>query len=162
MTSAPDAQRAFLRHTLAALAYRGAKAVRDAPESFATFRAGDSSRTPVEIVAHMADLFDWAVSLAEGQQVWRAASPAFWTVEVDRLFAALARFDAILASEQPLGLPLERLFQGPIADALTHVGQLNQLRRLAGSPVRGENYVKAEIEVGRVGLEQAPAVLEFG
>ncbi len=161
MTSAPDAQRVFLRHTLATLAYRGAKAVREAPESFATFRAGDSSRTPVEIVAHMADLFDWAVGLAEGQHVWRAAPPASWTVEVDRLFAALARFDAILASERPLGLPLERLFQGPIADALTHVGQLNQLRRLAGSPVRGENYVKAEIEVGRVGLEQAAAVLEF-
>jgi len=161
MTTATDPQRAFVRHTLATLAYRGAKAVRGAPESFATFRAGESSRTPAEIVAHMADLFDWAVGLAQGQHVWRAAPPVSWTVEVDRFFTALARFDTLLATEQPLGLPLERLFQGPIADALTHVGQLNQLRRLAGSPVRGENFVVADVEVGRVGVEQAAAKKEF-
>ncbi|HZF10658.1 MAG TPA: hypothetical protein VFE33_17870, partial [Thermoanaerobaculia bacterium] len=105
--------------------------------------------------------FDWAVGLAQGQHVWRAAPPVSWTVEVDRFFTALARFDTLLATEQPLGLPLERLFQGPIADALTHVGQLNQLRRLAGSPVRGENFVVADVEVGRVGVEQAAAKKEF-
>jgi hypothetical protein len=80
---------------------------------------------------------------------------------VDRFFAALAALDAYLASGDPLGGPAEKIFQGPIADALTHVGQISMLRRLAGSPVRGENYLRARIRAGAVGPEQAPPSFEF-
>lgn len=149
----PD--RHLLRHTLATLAYRAGKVLRDAPEGFAGFRAGDSTRTPAEILAHLGDLLGWALSMADGAQRWNPEAPLPWEQEVARFFAALERLDGRLAATEPLAIPPEKLLQGPIADALTHVGQLAMLRRLAGAPVRGENYSRAEIEVGRVGADQA-------
>ncbi|HSS52741.1 MAG TPA: hypothetical protein VLX28_27685 [Thermoanaerobaculia bacterium] len=161
MSDHSQAQRQFLRHALATLAYRGGKALRDAPASFASFKAGETSRTPLEILAHLGDLLDWACALAGGQNTWNNAPPGSWDEEVARFFAGLERFDAVLATDADLGAPIEKLFQGPVADALTHVGQINMLRRLAGAPVKGENYFKAEIQAGRVGPEQMPARREF-
>jgi hypothetical protein len=154
-------KRELLRHALATIAYRGGKAVRGAPESFATFKPHAASRTPSEILAHVGDLFDWALSLAKGAQAWRDSTPLAWDKEIDRFFASLGRFDAYLSSEEPLGESPERLFQGPIADALTHVGQLTMLRRLAGTPIRSENYHKADVTVGRVGPDQTAPRREF-
>jgi hypothetical protein len=154
-------KRDLLRHALATIAYRGGKAVRGAPESFATFKAHAASRTPSQILAHVGDLFDWALSLAMGAQAWRDSTPLAWDAEIERFFASLGRFDAFLASDAPLGDTPERLFQGPIADALTHVGQLTLLRRLEGTPMRSENYHKADIAMGRVGPDQTAPRREF-
>lgn len=151
----------FLRHTLATLAYRGGKATRGAPEGFATFQAGPSSRPAGQILAHIGDLLDWGLSIAEGQQRWSDSTPQSWTDDVARFHAALHAFDAYLASGKPVAVADEQLFQGAIADALTHVGQINLLRRLAGSPVKGENYYRADIQVGRVGVEQTVPKREF-
>ena len=151
----------MLRHTLATVAYRGAKAVRGAPAGFAAFQAGPSTRTPAQILAHIGDLFDWALALAEGRHEWHDSAPLSWDEEASRFFAALGRFDARLASGVPLAFPAEALFQGPVADALTHIGQVAMLRGMSGAPVRGENYFKAEIAAGRVGPDQAPARREF-
>lgn len=153
--------REFLRHTVATLAYRGAKALRGAPPEFSAFRAGPGSRTAGEILAHIGDLLDWGVSLAKGAQAWHGSPPREWTADVARFFDALEAFDAALAAETPLGCSAEQLFQGPIADSLTHVGQLTMLRRLAGAPIRGENYFKASIAAGRTGPDQSPARYEF-
>ena len=150
-----------LRHTVATLAYRGGKAVREAPAGFATFRAAGTTRTPGEILTHIGDLLDWALALAESRHEWRDSAPLEWAREVDRFFAGLAALDRYLASGAELGVPAEKTFQGPIADALTHVGQISMLRRMAGAPVRGENYLQARIEPGRVGPDQAAAVKEF-
>lgn len=152
---------ALLRHTLATLAYRGGKALRGAPPGFEGFRAGPTSRAAGEILAHVGDLFDWAVRLADGGHEWHDSSPLPWPDEIDRFFRGLRAFDDRLASGAPLGCPAEKLFQGPIADAFTHVGQIAMLRGLAGHPVRGENYFKAEIVAGRVGREQSPPRREF-
>ena len=159
---AVDGARALLRHTLATLAYRGGKAVRNAPPEFAEFRIGPTSRTPVQILAHLGDLFDWALWMARGEHRWHDSTPLAWTDEAARFFSTLAAFDAYLAGDAPLRRSAEMLFQGPVADALTHVGQLTMLRRLAGSPVRAENYARADIQVGRVGAEQAVSRVEFG
>jgi hypothetical protein len=156
-----DGRRALLRHTVATLAYRAGKALRDAPPGFADFRVGPESRTPAQILAHMGDLLDWALALAGGAHVWRDSRPLDWPDEVERFLGALGRFDAFLASDEPLGRSAERLFQGPVADALTHTGQMAMLRRLAGAPVRGENYARAEIEAGRVGASQPAPRVEF-
>lgn len=153
--------RDFLRHTVATVAYRGAKATANAPDAFGDFKSFETTRTPLEILAHIGDLFDWALSMAIGQTVWKTAKPMAWERERERFFAAVKRFDDHLASDAPVASPLEKLFQGPVADALTHVGQLNLLRRMFESPVRGENYFKAEIEVGRVGAEQSARRVEF-
>jgi hypothetical protein len=151
----------LLRHTLATLAYRGNKAVRDAPETFAEFRASAVGRTSVQILAHIGDLFEWALSIAEGQQRWRNASPLPWDREVARFHTALQAFDNYLASGKPLQASAEKLFQGPIADAFTHVGQLAMLRRLSGAPIKGENYFVADIAAGRTGADQPRANREF-
>jgi len=153
--------RELLRHALATLAYRGDKVLRDAPGDFAAFRVGPTSRTPIEILAHVGDLLDWGLWLAKGEHVWRASPPQSWQGEVARFFQALADFDGQLASSVPLGFPPGKIFQGPVADALTHVGQLAMLRRLAGRPVRGEDYFRADISVGRVGPDQPAPVREF-
>lgn len=153
--------RDMLRHALATLAYRGGKAVRDAPEGFAGFQAGPTTRTPAQILAHVGDLLDWALTMAKAEAVWRDSSPLPWPREVARFHEALLRLDAQLVSEAPLATPVETLFQGPVADALTHVGQLTMLRRMFGAPVRGENYARAEIVAGRVGPEQAAPRREF-
>lgn len=156
-----DQKRELLRHTVATLAYRGAKAVRDAPPSFASFHASETTRTPLEILAHIGDLLDWALSIAKGAEAWHDAKPLTWDQEVERFHAALKNFDGFLASSEELGGTCERLFQGAIADSLTHVGQLTMLRRIAEAPIRGENYSVAKIEAGRVGNDQAKAVYEF-
>jgi len=146
----------FMRHALATLAYRAAKAMRGAPESFATFQAGPNANKPVGIVSHMADLFDWSLTLAKGEAKWNAATPGTWENERARFFAALKRFDDYLASGQPISYDLTKIYQGPVADALTHTGQLAILRRLSGSPMKGESYTRASIEIGRVGFDQVP------
>jgi len=156
-----DARREMLRHTLATLAYRGGKTLRDAPEGFGSFRANETTRTPAEILAHVGDLLDWAHNLARGSDAGRNSTPLPWEEEVSRFFAEMEKLDSYLASDAPLGSPAEKLFQGPVADALTHVGQIALLRRMAGAPVRGENYFKAEIASGRVGPEQAAPRREF-
>jgi hypothetical protein len=154
--------RLLLRHTLATVAYRGRKAVSDAPAGFAEFHVAATSRTPGQILAHITDLFDWAVSLADGQHSWHDSTPLPWGQEVARFFEGLRKFDQRLASDSPLECSPEKLFQGPVADALTHIGQIAMLRRLAGAPVRAENYFKADIAAGRVGPDQSRPRVEFG
>lgn len=161
MTASPDPARQLLRHTLATVAYRGGKALRGSPDHFASFHIGDKTRTPAQILAHMGDLFDWALSIAQGNQAWHDSTALPWEAEIARFFAALKKFDDYLASTEPLHAPAEGLFQGPVADALTHIGQIAMLRRLASSPIKGENYFKADIAVGRIGLEQSAPRREF-
>jgi hypothetical protein len=136
--------------------------VSDAPADFAEFHVADTSRTPGQILAHISDLFDWALSLADGQHRWQNSTPLPWEQEVARFFDGLRKFDQRLASEAPLECLPEKLFQGPVADALTHIGQIAMLRRLAGAPVRAENYFKADISAGRVGPDQSRPRVEFG
>ena len=159
--SQPDQKRALLRHTIATVAYRGGKTVRDAPPSFAAYSPDGSPRTPAKILAHMGDLFEWALSQAKGEEAWHDSTPLEWEREVERFHATLDRLDEFLASDTPLAVSHELLFQGAVADALTHVGQLAMLRRLAGAKMKSENYSRAEIVPGRVGRSQTRSRYEF-
>ncbi len=147
----------LLRHTVATLAYRAGKTMRGAPASFADFKPGPTSNTAVQVVAHMGDLFDWAYTMIDGDIKWNTATPLPWDQEVSRFFAALKKFDDGLASGRPIKIELTKMFQGPIADALTHTGQLAMMRRLAGCPMKGESYTRGDIVIGRVGFDQTPA-----
>jgi hypothetical protein len=153
--------RNLLRHALATIAYRAGKVVRDAPQGYVSFEAGKNCRTPLQILTHIGDLLDWALAMAKGKPAWHDSEPLPWPDEVQRFFDALKKFDDYLASSEALHASPEKLFQGPLADALNHVGQLAMLRRLAGVPIRGENYYKAEIATGRVGKDQPAPQLEF-
>jgi hypothetical protein len=104
---------------------------------------------------------DWSLSIAQGKPKFVASQPLPWDEEVSRFFSALQRLDNYLTSPEPVHAPVEKLFQGPVADALTHVGQIAMLRRMAGAPISGENYFLADVVVGRVGAEQAAPKKEF-
>jgi hypothetical protein len=156
-----DPTRTVLRHVVAALSYRAARACEHAPPGFEAVRASDRTRSAGEILAHMGDLFAWAATHARGAPVWNVSAPLPWAEGVARFFDLLDTFDAVLVADSPLACPVERLLQGPVADALTHVGQLAMLRRLAGSPMLGENYYKADIAAGRIGPTLSLAVAPF-
>lgn len=154
--------REMLRHTLATLAYRSGKALRHAPASFPDFHVSSTSRTPQDILSHLGDLMDWALSIVQGKEEWKPKTePMTWEDNTNRFFAALQKLDDFLASDQTLPVSCERLFQGAIADAFTHVGQIAMLRRVAGAPIRGENYSVADIVPGRVGAQQSAPKFEF-
>ncbi len=152
-------ERELFRHTFATLAYRGGKAIRGAPATFAVFDG--AGKPPLEILAHIGDLLDWTLRMSRGETGWKNSAPKTWDEESRRFFERLTEMDQLLASEEAIQAPLEKLFQGPVADALTHVGQIAMMRRMAGSPMRGENYYIARIEAGQVGPEQAKAMKEF-
>ncbi|MGD0630176.1 MAG: hypothetical protein ABR987_12520 [Terracidiphilus sp.] len=154
-----DEKRELLRHTLATLAYRAARALDGAPDSFAGFSG--TGRMPVQILAHMGDLLDWALTAAVGKEQWRASQAMQWKQEKQRFFESLRALDSFLASDGELKAPIERLMQGPVTDAFTHVGQLSMMRRLSGSPTRGENFYVAAIVAGQVGADQPVAVQPF-
>ena len=156
-----DPARTTLRQMAATLAYRAAKVLRDAPADFGTRSFGDSTRQPVKIVSHMADLMTWGVSMAGGGQEWKPAGGNHWQAEVDRFFAGLAALDAALSADGEFKGSIDKIVQGPLADALTHVGQLAMLRGMAGTPVRPESYARAVITAGRVGLDQEAPRAEF-
>ena len=156
-----DSQRPLLRHAVAALAYRAGKALRGAPESFAGFEAGQNVKSPARILAHMGDLFDWALAMSQGRREWHDSAPLAWEREIERFFGALKAFDDYLGSDAVVQVSAEKLMQAPIADALTHTGQIAMMRRLSGSKIRGESYYEAEIVTGRVGFEQAAPKREF-
>ncbi len=151
----------MIRHALATLAYRLGKVLRGTPASFRDFQAAESVRTPGQILAHIGDLMDWALSQVEGRKQWRDSEPRNWEQEIARFFAALEALDQRIAAQGLGAASAEKLFQSAIADALTHTGQLALLRRMAGIPVRPENYAAADIAEGRVGPEQSPPRAEF-
>jgi hypothetical protein len=152
-----DEVRRFLRHCTAVIAYRGAKAMRGAPPEFATFKAGPTTRTPLEILTHIGDLLEVSGARLHGPAQWKEATPDAWDRQVARFHAALAAIDDALDSDRPIEVSLEKWYQGPFADALTHVGQLAMLRRMSGAPMKGEAYWFADVRSGHVGPDQAPA-----
>ena len=156
-----DSMRKVLRHLTATLAYRAAKVMREVPEGFASLSVGTATRRPVEIVAHLADLMAWGVHLARGEHTWNAGGSNDWEVEVQRFFDGLSSLDRELIAQEITETAMHKLIQGPLADALTHVGQLAMLRGLAGAPIRPESYARAEIVTGRAGRDQAPSRVEF-
>jgi hypothetical protein len=156
-----DPKREMLRHALATVAYRGGKAIRDTNDSFAGFQACEGARSPGRLLAHIGDLMDWSLRLATGNREWRDSQPLPWEKEKERFFSALKTFDGFLASNEPLQTSPEKLLQGPIADALTHVGQLVMMRRMAGAPIKSESYYDAAIVAGSVSAEQAKPKFEF-
>jgi hypothetical protein len=155
-----DSAKAMLRHTVATLAYRAEKVLREVPDGFPEFRLSPNGRTALEILGHMGDLMEWGQRFTLGENKWKPGETTSWDQARDRFFKGIAAFDAGLAAAAPT-IALEPIFQGPIADALTHVGQLSMMRGAAGLAVKPESYARAEIQAGRVGREQSSKRTEF-
>jgi hypothetical protein len=151
-----DEKRELLRHFLAALAYRAQKALRGAPSEFGGFSVAEGVRTPTQLVRHMTSVLGYARTYFVGGRYWPDPLPSL-PEEVARFHEILDDLGRHLRGGTPLsqGMSPERLLQGPFADAMTHVGQLAMLRRLAGSPVAPENFIVADIATDRCGPHQA-------
>ena len=156
-----DPKRELLRHIVATAAYRGRNPLANAPANFGDFKIGESTKTPLQILSHMGDLYEWGLSQLAGDEKWTDSEVLSWGDEVKRFFRTLSEFDEYLASGKEIHVNLENLIQGPVADSLTHIGQIAMLRRLANSPVKGENFFKAKIEIGRVSEDQESPAIEF-
>ena len=156
MESHQNIERAILRHMIAAMVYRATRTIENAPSEFGAYRAQDQSRTPLQILSHLSDLCDWALTMSLGRERWHDATPQSWESETSRFYQSVKHLDDYLAGTSPVVCSVSRLIQGPVADAISHVGQLAMLRRMSGRPIRGENFFVADIEAGRVGPDQAP------
>jgi hypothetical protein len=143
-----EPKRELLRHAVATIAFRGGVAVRDVPDHFADFRVTPETRSPAEILAHIGDLLVGSHHLLKGEFIELRSEPLAWNDEVERFYSAIRELDAFLASETPLAHSPEKMLQGPIGDALTHVGQIVILRRIAGTPINQEPYFTADIVPG--------------
>ena len=148
--------RLILRHLLATIAYRAGKAIRDTPDAFGQYRETPDSPSSAEIVAHMGDLMEWVLRMVRGEWLWTTSTALPWEQEIARFFRTLKALDDELASGAPIKWDPAKVIQGGIADALTHTGQLAMLRRLSGHKMKGESYARADVAIGRVGLDQTP------
>ena len=146
--------RRLLQHFLAALAYRTQKALRDAPPGYPDYRAELNTRTPHEIVWHMTGLMGYARTMMHGGSFEPPWLPTF-SDEVARFHSLLQQLLTDFADPSLKGaISDEQFLQGPLADAMTHTGQLAMLRRLAGNPVPSENFIFADIGADNVSAEQ--------
>jgi hypothetical protein len=148
--------RLILRHLLATIAYRAGKAIRDTPDAFGQYRETPDPPSSAQIVAHMGDLMEWVLRMVRGEWLWTTATALPWEQEIARFFRTLKALDDELASGAPIKWDPAKVIQGGIADALTHTGQLAMLRRLSGHKMKGESYARADVAIGRVGVDQAP------
>ncbi len=152
-----DRDRELLLHFLAAIAYRAQKALRGAPPHYPEFGTGLQARTPVAILRHMTSLMGFTQTLFLGGSYPMQPDPLpTFADEIDRFHRTLSGVADLLRAGTPLReISTEQLLQGPLADTMTHVGQLAMLRRLAGSPVPPENFIYAEVRADRLGSDQA-------
>jgi uncharacterized damage-inducible protein DinB len=154
----PDTTR-ILRHLVATIAYRSSHSLRDAPAGFQDVRLAEGSMTAGELVFHITQVLSFALAVVNGTERVRYEA-LDWPQEVARFYAMLGELDASLASGARMedGMDL-RLVQGPLADALTHVGQLHAMRRKAGAPIAPTNYIKANVQAGRTTLQDQSDVV---
>jgi hypothetical protein len=144
----------FFRHFLATIAYRARKVIFGSPADFGTFDTDHGVRKPVEILSHMSNILQHAQSFFITTETTRI-SVGTWEQEVERFFRVLSELDKLLATgTEPKGRTAEQLLQGPLADAMTHIGQLAMLRRMASAPIPKEDFDEATIRLGDVGLTQ--------
>jgi hypothetical protein len=150
-----DEKRAMLIHFLAAIAYRAQKALRGCPDEFGCFDVGHKVRTPAELVRHITSVLGYARTFFIGGSYRPEPLPTF-SDEIGRMHQMIEDLARNIDSGAPFlnGLTEERLLQGPLADAMTHVGQLAMLRRIAGVPVPPENFIVADIDPHRLGMDQ--------
>lgn len=132
----------LLRLWLGAMKFRFTVAISGTVSDFASFDAGYGVRTPVEIVWHISQLLQNCCSMIAGSPDVRLEFKG-WYEEAARFYEVVEQLDQALLQFIPEQSIVDKLVQGPLADAASHIGQLMLLRRLAGSPVAYINYSQA-------------------
>ncbi len=156
-----SAKNELVRHLLATLVYRTTKIIHDAPDGFSAVSIGNKVRSPEKVLGHINSLIqlsnrfwspDKPVSMATRR---KESDKRGWKLEVELFYEMAALFDETLIQyPSPRKYSPEKILQGPFMDAFTHVGQLALLRRMVGSPIKGESYWMADVKAGQVGPDQ--------
>jgi len=152
-----SAKEEILRHYLASIAYHATKAIKGAPENYPELNIGKDIRTPRRILHHVTGVLSYAHSFFEHYDTTYFEHKP-WDEEVRYFYETLSKLDESLQEKEPREVSEEQLLQGPLSDAMTHIGQLLMLRRMAGSPVPSENFIYADIRAGVVGQDQPEPV----
>jgi len=147
----------MLRHFLASIAYRGTKAIKNAPEIYPNLYIGKGVRTPVRILHHITGVLTYAHSFYEHYDTTHFDMTS-WDAEVDKFYNILLKLDKSFQEKKPSEVTEDQLLQGPLSDSMAHIGQLLMLRRMADSPVPSENFIFADIRKGEVGSDQPDPV----
>ena len=142
----------ILRHLVASIAFRASRSLRDAPAGFESVRLAGEGMSANELIVHMTNVIAFALAAVTNTERVRHNAET-WGENVERFYGLLGELDAQLAEGASLepGIDL-RLVQGPLADTLTHIGQLHALRRAGGAPITAINYLKADVQIGRIAL----------
>lgn len=144
-----SAKNAYLRHTLSTIGYRFRRCLENAPDSFGDFIVGQGVRSPTEIICHMYSVLNWTTTYMRGGQVIKeGAAQLSYRQEKHRFRIELIVLDGLFSEKEVSPGATEKLLQGPLADILTHIGQLAMLCRLNGHPIPGEDFSKAALRAG--------------
>ncbi len=146
----------MLRHFLASIAYRATKAIKNPPKTYPTFHLGKGAKTPLRILHHITGVLTYAHSFFEHYDTTRFKAKS-WDAEIDEFYSILSKLDKSIREKNPNEVTEEQLLQGPLSDAMTHIGQLSMLRRMVDSPIPSENFIFADIRKGEVGPRQPRA-----
>jgi len=136
-----------LRAYLGAIAFRFSYLAKNLESEFAEFDAGHGVRKPIEIIRHMSELINFCMSQYKTVES-RDLEQLDWRGEKERFLALVKEFDRAIVNGTSFNNDLmqaEKMWQGPLADIMTHIGQLVMLRRLWGSPVEKISYWQAPV-----------------
>lgn len=140
--------RTSIRHTLATLGYRTGWALTDIPDNYPDFKPGNEAMSPSEIMLHMADLMQGPNNHFKGKEYVPIEVEGFEN-RVKRFFIELEELDKTVANAEIDRDKLLKMFQGPMIDAMTHVGQLMVIHRLCGHPKKAKQYFLKDIQIGK-------------
>ena len=143
----------MLRHFLASITYRATKAIKNVPETYPAHDLGKGVKTPLRILHHITGVLTYAHSFFEHYDTTHIDVKS-WDAEVGEFYSILSKLDKSIQEKKPKEVTEEQLLQGPLSDAMTHIGQLSMLRRLADSPLPSENFIFADVRKGAVGPNQ--------
>lgn len=152
MTTNQRGELELFRHFLATIAYRFEKTVKSATDPYKDFEAGSGVRTPKAIINHMTHVLLYAKGAIQGMPLKRLDQPDPLTFEeeISRFYDNLKELDQLTDNQHSISLQaLKIILQGPLADIMTHIGQLAMLRRLGGRSIKGESFMRAPIETGK-------------
>jgi hypothetical protein len=118
------------------------------PEDYA-YRPAKDTMSIEELAIHVWALMNWVSTSALLRPYLKPKNGAAAREEAlvmiyEMRETVLAMSDKDLEKLRIQGKPFWHLINGPLSDALTHTGQINSFRRLAGNPVAGANVFNGE------------------
>lgn len=113
------------------------------PEDY-SFRPGPDTMSVSDLVRHIWGLVNWVGISVLGEPHHRPEEIEAIRGQVLEIIWSLREAVRSMGEEDLgkvtiEGRPFWYIINGPVSDALTHVGQINSFRRLSGNPVYGAN-----------------------